>query len=191
MQEKFNIVQVGEYNVICLLNLLEDNQTNYIWPGKKYDYSKYKNARFMENALNKIHFDKEKKYMFLIPEQLYNYYIEKKIINLIPPYLLKITDKKNKNKVLPKEFKDITFFITETLIFDITKNIKVPKHEKLSNEELNILLQDFSVDIKNLPHIKIYDPISKWKGFEVGDVVKITRIEKDNDFQIYYRLVVQ
>ena len=45
--------------------------------------------------------------------------------------------------------------------------------------------------LRQLPFIFISDPQSKYHGFRIGDVVKITRVSKTNFKSISYRLVVE
>jgi len=76
---------------------------------------------------------------------------------------------------------DIELFNVNELYFNITKHRLVPQHVKLSEEE--------SIEFKNMYGIKIpsilkTDPVSKFLGFQRGDIIKIIR--KDD---ISYRIV--
>ena len=86
---------------------------------------------------------------------------------------------------LPSE--KITIFSEIDLSFNPTKNILVPKHSKVTFDDIRslqsrrILTQDLPVMLKN-------DPICKWYDFEEGDIVKI---ERDYCNEVYYRVIVK
>jgi DNA-directed RNA polymerase subunit H len=71
-------------------------------------------------------------------------------------------------------------------------HILQPKHIKLKKEEVDKLLSDMNISLTQLPKIKIIDPALP-EGFEIGDVLKIERIEinekGDKKINIYYRVV--
>ncbi len=72
-------------------------------------------------------------------------------------------------------------------------HILQPKHIKLKKEEVDKLLSDMNISLTQLPKIKITDPALS-EGFEIGDVLKIERIEIDEKenkkINLYYRVVV-
>jgi len=63
-----------------------------------------------------------------------------------------------------------------------------PKHTKLSNEEVEKLLQEYNISLVQLPKIKINDPALP-ENCEVGDVIKIERNSEGKKY-FYYRVVV-
>lgn len=79
---------------------------------------------------------------------------------------------------------NIEFFSEKSFMYNVTKHVLVPKHEKLirNTDEYKLILKDKN----NLPHIFEIDPICKYYNFKQGDLLKITR--KNNI--IAYRLVV-
>ena len=66
-------------------------------------------------------------------------------------------------------------------LININKHKLVPKHELLTEYEINNL----SVNINKLPLILRTDPVIKWFNFKVGSIIKITR----RTDEIYYRKV--
>lgn len=82
----------------------------------------------------------------------------------------------------------IEFFTYEELQRNITKHHLVPKHYILTNEEKNHFLKDMKVNTKHFPKCKITDPISKYYGCNIGDIMKIIRND-DNIQTVYYRIV--
>jgi DNA-directed RNA polymerase subunit H (RpoH/RPB5) len=71
----------------------------------------------------------------------------------------------------------IELFTSDSLQFNITKHRFVPKHERISSENVKELCK--------YPIIKSFDPIIKYYGFEKGNLIKITRL----DGSIYFRVV--
>src|ERR1700743_357512 len=76
------------------------------------------------------------------------------------------------------------FFVDE-LIADPVGNRMVPKHELCTDRMVERLLRKHSITIDALPKIFLRDPIVRWYGWQVGDVVKITRPSGE----LYYRMV--
>lgn len=79
----------------------------------------------------------------------------------------------------------VEIFNFDELKYNVTKNILVPKHELLSEEETNILLNEYKIKRNQLPVIFDTDPQVRYHGWNEGSVIKITR--KNGD--IYYRCV--
>ncbi|MEM2918308.1 MAG: DNA-directed RNA polymerase subunit H [Candidatus Altiarchaeota archaeon] len=71
------------------------------------------------------------------------------------------------------------------------KNILVPKHEVLSAEEAERVLQNYNVTREEMPKIKIHDPGIKGLNAKVGDIIKITRNSPTAGEAIYYRVVIE
>lgn len=109
-------------------------------------------------------------------------------------YLLEQSKKTNgilvyTNSITPKAqafltslpFKIESFFY-RFLLYNPTKHIKVPKHSKLHEIKKELP----RINLKDLPEILSSDPIVKFYGFDVGDVIKI-----DRSTEIFYRRVVK
>ena len=88
--------------------------------------------------------------------------------------ILILNSKSNININLKKEI-----FIKP--LININKHKLVPKHELLTENEINNL----SMDINKLPLILKTDPVIKWFNFKIGSIIKITR----STDEIYYRKV--
>ncbi len=73
---------------------------------------------------------------------------------------------------------------------DITTHILVPKHSKLSMDELNALLEKLNISISQLPKILKSDPAIRNLNPEVGDVILIERDSPTSGKANYYRVVI-
>lgn len=63
-----------------------------------------------------------------------------------------------------------------------------PKHIKLSEKEIENLLNKFNVSKAQIPKIIASDPALP-EGCQIGDVIKIERKEEDK-VNIYFRVVI-
>ncbi|KAK6140550.1 hypothetical protein DH2020_025709 [Rehmannia glutinosa] len=79
--------------------------------------------------------------------------------------------------------------ITELLI-NITKHFLAPRHEILSPEEKDKLLNKHSVEGKQLPKMLENDAIARYYGLEKGHVVKVTYSGGVTGTIVTYRCVV-
>ncbi len=84
----------------------------------------------------------------------------------------------------------IEIFKESELINDITEHELVPKHEKISEEEKNMIFKKYNITEKQLPYILHSDVICKFYGFEKSNIIKITRPSETSGIYEYYRLVV-
>jgi len=67
---------------------------------------------------------------------------------------------------------EIELFSESELLFNITKHILVPIHEKLSAYENKIFKKRFGV---KFPVILTTDPISRFFNFKKNDIIRVTR----------------
>lgn len=72
---------------------------------------------------------------------------------------------------------------------DILNHNLVPKHEIMSSSEIKKSFKDTDYDIKDLPKIKISDPVAKSIDAKEGDILKITRDSQTAGTFITYRIV--
>ncbi|MEM2272751.1 MAG: DNA-directed RNA polymerase subunit H [Candidatus Bathyarchaeia archaeon] len=75
--------------------------------------------------------------------------------------------------------------------FNIFKHYLVPRHEILSPEERQALLEKYRVEPYKLPRIKASDPAIRLIGAKPGDIVKIIRRSPTAGESVYYRYVVE
>jgi DNA-directed RNA polymerase subunit H (RpoH/RPB5) len=83
------------------------------------------------------------------------------------------------------------FFMTKELLYNPTKHELVPKHEKLSEDEVAALKERYMLKSKmQMPHILKTDVIARWLGLRHGDVVRIPRHNDTSGECYYYRYCV-
>ncbi len=74
--------------------------------------------------------------------------------------------------------------------FDPTKNLLVPEHSKLTKSETNQLLEEYNIDISELPKILATDPAIQKLNVKIGDIIKVVRDSPTAGKSIYYRVVI-
>jgi len=89
--------------------------------------------------------------------------------------------KKENIELIPQDFPS----------FNIFKHYLVPKHEILSPEEKQALLEKYHIEPYKLPRIKASDPAIRLIGAKPGDIVKIVRRSPTAGESVYYRYVVE
>jgi DNA-directed RNA polymerase subunit H (RpoH/RPB5) len=95
------------------------------------------------------------------------------------------------DKMLQKKGGTLQYFHLKNLLFNPTKHQLVPRHIKLSNEEVTEMMDKYLVRGKiQLPYILHNDPIAKWLGLKQGDVIKIERYNENSGLAYYYRVCV-
>lgn len=77
-----------------------------------------------------------------------------------------------------------TFYEAE-LLFDLMAHEKVPPHRLLNAVEKQQILKKYRVTDKQLMILQLKDPVSKYLGLSVGDVVEITRMTQTAKMRIY------
>lgn len=75
--------------------------------------------------------------------------------------------------------------------FNIFMHRFVPKHELLTSEEEQRLLEKYNCTKQQLPMIKYTDPGARLLHARPGNVLKITRVSPTAGKAIYYRLVTR
>lgn len=75
--------------------------------------------------------------------------------------------------------------------FNPTKHFLVPPHKKLTSDETKEIMDKFSIKHKStLPFILRTDPIAKWLGLRIGDIVQIDHFNPNSGLSYYYRCCV-
>jgi len=89
-----------------------------------------------------------------------------------------------------KEFRGTELFWLNTVIFNITHHILVPKHTKMNDDEVKKLLGELFIHNKfHLPLMLKSDPITRYLDLSSGDVCRITRYSPTSGQYYSYRVV--
>lgn len=110
-----------------------------------------------------------------------------------------VSAQKMKTKIT-KVFQNSSFLVKynlfhySELVASRKKNFFVPRHELLSNEEKQTLLQKNNMELRDFPAISVSDPQAKYYGASPGDVFRIYRrnfvTASMTGEEIAYRVVV-
>ena len=73
----------------------------------------------------------------------------------------------------------------------VPDHVYVPKHEIISKNEAQKVLEQFNCKPTELPLIFVTDPAILGLGVKPGDMIKITRKSGTAGESIYYRYVVE
>ena len=85
----------------------------------------------------------------------------------------------------------IQLFLTKELMYNPNKHFLVPKHEKMSEEEVKQLMDELKLKTRTqLPFIQKTDIIARWLGLKQGDVIRITRYSETSGEYMYYRTCI-
>lgn len=79
-------------------------------------------------------------------------------------------------------------FQMKELMYNPMRHNLVPRHEKLSEEEVKKLMEEYMIKNKyQMPLIHRNDVIARWLGLRHGDIVRITRHNDTSGEYYYYR----
>jgi len=132
------------------------------------------NIRNLYNINNSEEIDINLIIILTQPLKINSYILEKKIIEKI-------------------DVENIQIFTYATLLFNITKHNKVPKHIRVisDKEEIRQLCELKNVsDVIKLPKILLSDSLANFYGLRVGELFEFKRYSKNSGIYIYYRLCV-
>lgn len=69
------------------------------------------------------------------------------------------------------------------------EHVLIPKHEKISAKEKQLILDKYNISTKQLPKILNKDPAIQHLKVEEGDIIKISRKSTTAGEAIFYRVV--
>ena len=85
---------------------------------------------------------------------------------------------------------DLQIFHEDELCIDITKHTYVPKHILMTDDEKKELLARYRIKECQLPKIQRKDPVARYMGLKMGQVVKIIRASETAGKYITYRVCI-
>lgn len=83
-------------------------------------------------------------------------------------------------------YTQVQFFLFRDLCVNITKHVLVPRHEKVSGNQLPF---DLSESMDEIPSLYSNDKVAQFYAFDVGDLIRITRTAGVQEPVYYYRRV--
>ncbi|CAH9104559.1 unnamed protein product [Cuscuta europaea] len=83
----------------------------------------------------------------------------------------------------------VEIFQVKDLLVNITKHALRPKHQILSDEEKQKLLEKYNLEEKQLPRMSQKDAIARYYGLEKGQVLKVTYTGEIIETHVTYRCV--
>lgn len=84
--------------------------------------------------------------------------------------------------------KNCSIFYYKYICINIANHYFVPKHEKISDSEKSELIKNLNITDNNFPILNITDPIAKYYGFQLNDIIKIYRNVQNSSF-VTYRII--
>ncbi len=85
------------------------------------------------------------------------------------------------DKIFQKNGGHLQYFSSQQLMFNPTKHEYVPKHTKLTDEEVKDFMKEYLTRSKmHMHNILQNDPIAKWIGLKHGDIVRIDRYNENS-----------
>jgi DNA-directed RNA polymerase I, II, and III subunit RPABC1 len=82
----------------------------------------------------------------------------------------------------------LQLFQLRELMYNPSKHELVPKHEKLTEDEVKQFMDQYMLKSKaHIPIIHKADVMARWLGIRPGDIVRITRYNETSGEYFYYR----
>ena len=79
-------------------------------------------------------------------------------------------------------------FALAELQFNVSRHHLVPKHAKMTDVEVKSLMETYMLPSKScLPSISVADPMAKYLGIRIGEVVRISRPSQSSGATFFYR----
>ena len=104
--------------------------------------------------------------------------------------IVKEINKKASNQIKNDYVKAEVFYESE-LMTNLINNEIISKHEILTEEEVTVFFDTYNCKKRNMPKIFVTEPIARYYGMKVGDIVRIERFSETSGVFNSYRLCVR
>ena len=137
------------------------------------------------NINNKKSFGKKE-----LIEQVSRIETEHEDVNNIIIVLNKINNTTFDKEIRTIKYKNVEYFMSNRLKFNITKNNLVPKHILLTEKEKLEIFKKYKANNGTVfQKILLTDPVARYYGMKSGDLCKIIRPTPTSGISIGYRIV--
>jgi len=87
------------------------------------------------------------------------------------------------------EYKNTELFYDVSLQINLIDHVLIPKHFKLTSDEIDKLIETYQFDKKNAKRMFVDDPVARYYKAEIGDVFRIERPSIATGIACDYRVV--
>ena len=175
-ERKILLKENEEKNIKKIINTQTDDliyKVDYENDEKKYIIIKILNQKI--TAINKTS---------PIGEFLNQYKNENKLV------IVKSISNKTKQLVI-NTYTNTEIFLEKELMINLIDHIYVPRHEILSNDESQQIIEAYNTRKRDMPKILTNDPISRYYNMQPGQICRILRPSETSGYVPYYRLVIK
>ena len=184
---EYNNREINQIVIENILKMLERRKVIDSWEDKIKKIS-------AEDFINKSNFELDKIGIYLVNAKLttiaQGHPLDVYLSNNLDIHKIIIAKDVAKKvvKQIANDYKNAEFFFESEMLEDIPSKIFIPKHEIIIDDERKEILDKFS----EAEHGRIFltDPMSRYYGAKIGDIIKITRPSITGGKNIYYRRVV-
>ena len=183
-ERNYDITNYNNFTINEIGIMTESNQLDMLLNEKTG-----KNKIYVKFYINKL----------LKPQNIYDmvedlFHLEN-ILNKTDDFI--IITKDQPNETLIQNIKDIwmsdNIYISllgiKHLQFNILKHQLVPPHKKLNENDANEFMNKYNIlNVKQIPDISYFSPVSLVSGFRPGDNIHIKRKSRTSIFTDYYRI---
>lgn len=175
IEEHGDVVEVSRYYSEIIV--LDTDRTTVFFVLSKDKFKEWKGRPEHDNAESMVDAYKMKNFLLILVE------------GHVSPAVL--TQLQARDKALQALGGCLQIFYTKELMYNPLKHVLVPKHEKMSEEDVKEMMDAYMVKHRSqLPIISRNDVIARWLGLKHGDIVRITRHNDTSGIYYYYRCCV-
>jgi len=89
------------------------------------------------------------------------------------------------------EYPGTEVFLEKNLMMNLSEHVLIPKHELLSDEEAEKVINEYDLKKKEFPKILWNDPMARYYNMQVGQICRIIRPSETAGLGFTYRLVIK